>query len=150
MKYEFYCRMNEDINVINFLKDKNIKYETGPLAKRIYFTVYSDTENCDEFLKYIRALPDASISKLSVFSKQEMEDANWYLLYVTRMGMETKKVDYTYDAKCPYVTEYGMRGHHHLDQVMVSRCNHCDKLIKSHIVCPYCGYYKNKQIIANK
>ena len=117
MKYEFYCRMDEDINVINFLKDRNIKYETGPLAKRIYFTVYSDTENCDEFLKYIRALPDTSISKLSVFSKQEMEDANWYLIYVTRMGMETKKVDYTYDAKCPYVTNYGMQGHYHLDQV---------------------------------
>ena len=33
------------------------------------------------------------------------------------MGIETKNVDYTYDAKCPYVTEYGMHRHHHLDQV---------------------------------
>lgn len=117
MKYEFYCGMNEDVSVINFLKNKNIKYEMGPIPKRIYFTVYSDTENSDELLKYIETLPGTSISKSSVFSNQEMEDANWYLLYVTRMGMETKKVDYTYDAKCPYVTEYGIPRHRHLDQV---------------------------------
>ena len=117
MKYEFYCGIYEDISVINFLKNKNIKYETGPITKIMYFTVYSDTENSDELLKYIETLPGTSISKSSIFSKQEMEDANWYLLYVTRMGMETKKVDYTYDAKCPYVTEYGIPKHHHLDQV---------------------------------
>ncbi len=91
MKYEFYCGMNEDVSVINFLKNKNIKYEMGPIPKRIYYTVYSDTENSDELLKYIETLPGTSISKSSVFSNQEMEDANWYLLYVTRMGMETKK-----------------------------------------------------------
>ena len=117
MKYEFYCGMNEDVDVINFLKSKNIKYETGPIPKRIYFTVYSDTENSDELLKYIETLPGTSISKSSVFSNQEMEDANWYLLYVTRMGMETKNVGYTYDAKCPYITEFGMQRHRHLDQV---------------------------------
>ena len=33
MKYEFYCGMNEDVSVINFLKNKNIKYETGPIPK---------------------------------------------------------------------------------------------------------------------
>ena len=117
MKYEFYCGMKEDVGVINFLKNKNIKYKTGPIPKRIYFTVYSDTENSNELLKYIETLPGTSISKSSVFSKQEMEDASWYLLFVTRMGMETKNVDYTYDAKCPYVTEFGMHRHHHLDQV---------------------------------
>ena len=117
MKYKFYCAINEDISVINFLKTKKIKYETGPLPNRIYFTIYSDIENNEELLKYIQTLPETSIEKSSVFSEQEMEDANWYLLYVTRMGMETKNVDYTYDAKCPYTTAYGMQRHYHLDQV---------------------------------
>ena len=117
MKYEFYCGIYEDAYVINFLQSKNIKYKTGTLPKLMYFTVYSDTENSDELLKYIRTLPGTSISKSSVFSKQEMEDANWYLLYVMRMGIETKNVAYTYDAKCPYVTAYGMHRHYHLDQV---------------------------------
>jgi hypothetical protein len=117
MKYKFYCAINEDISVINFLKTKKIKYETGPLPNRIYFTIYSDIENNEELLKYIQTLPETSIEKSSVFSEQEMEDANWYLLYVTRMGMETKNVDYTYNAKCPYTTAYGMQRHYHLDQV---------------------------------
>ncbi len=42
------------------------------------------------------------------------------------------------------------RSHHHLDAVMVTRCSHCKSLIKPHTVCPYCGYYRNKQIITNK
>ena len=109
--------MNEDVFVIDFLKTKNIKYEADLRLKRIYFTIYSDTDNSNELLTYIQALPETSIAKSSVFSKQEMEEANWYLLYATRMGMETKNVDYTYDAKCPYVTVYGMQKHHHLDQV---------------------------------
>lgn len=117
MKYEFYCGMNEDVSVINFLENKNIKYETGPIPNRIYFTVYSDTENIDELLKYIETLPGTSISKSSVFSKQEMENANWYLLDVYRMIMSTSNVKYTYDTKCIYSTDYGMTKAYHLDQV---------------------------------
>ena len=117
MKYEFYCGIYEDVRVINFLKNNNIKHKTCSLTNRIYFTIYSDTGGSAELLSYIETLPGTSISKSSVFSNQEMEDANWYLLYVIRMGMETKNVNYTYDAKCPYTTEYGMKKHSHLDQV---------------------------------
>ena len=117
MKYKFYCAMNEDAQVIDFLEARKIKYDTGPIPKRIYFTMYSDTESCDEFLKYIETLPETSISKSSVFSNQEMEKANWYLLYGTRMGIDTNNVKYTYDAKCPFITSYGMQKYHHLEQV---------------------------------
>ena len=117
MKYQFYCCMDEDPVVINFLKTKKIKYETGSIANRIYFTVYSDTENSDELLDYVKTLPETSISKSSIFSNQEMEEANWFLLYVTRMGIDTKNVKYTYDAKCPFITSYGMQRHYHLEQV---------------------------------
>ena len=117
MKYKFYCKMDEDNDAVDFLNGHRIKYETGPIPNRVYFTVYSDTPGSEELLNYIKALPETSIFKSSVFSEREMDEANWYLLYVTRMGMETKNVDYTYDAKCPYTTEYGMKKHHHLDQV---------------------------------
>ena len=117
MKYQFYCAMDEDGSVINFLEARKITYKKDPLRKRMYFTIYSDIEGSDEFLRYIKPLPGTLLYKSSVFSKKEMEDANWYLLYVTRMGMETKNVGYTYDAKCPYITAYGMQKHHHLDQI---------------------------------
>jgi large subunit ribosomal protein L32 len=26
-------------------------------------------------------------------------------------------------------------------------CSHCKKMIKTHEVCPYCGYYKGKEVI---
>jgi len=30
------------------------------------------------------------------------------------------------------------------------KCSNCGKLKQSHIVCPHCGYYKEKQIIKKK
>ena len=117
MKYEFYCCVNEDVSVIAFLEKHKINYKTDTRMKCIFFTVYSDTENSDALLRYIKTLPGTSISKSSIFSNQEMEAANWYLIYVTRMGMETKNVVYTYEAKCHYATIYGMKKHYHLDQV---------------------------------
>ena len=117
MKFKFYCCMDEDVRAVNYLKTKNIKYETGPIPKRIYFTIYSDTESSEEFLDYIQTLPETTISKSSVFSKEEMESAQWYLLDVYRTGIDTSNVKFTYDAKCPYITSYGMQKHHHLDQI---------------------------------
>ena len=109
--------MNEDIRAINYLEINRIKYEIGTIPKRIYFTIYSDAERSEDFLNYIQTLPETSISKSSVFSKQEMEDAKWYLLDVYRMGIDTINTKYTYDAKCPYTTSCGIQKHHHLDQI---------------------------------
>ena len=117
MKYKFYCGVDENASVKEFLETRKIKYETDTFLKRIYFTIYSDTENSDELLGYITSLPETSISKSSVFSEQEMEKANWYLLDVTRMGIDTSNTDYTYDSKCPYTTCFGMKKHRHLDQI---------------------------------
>ncbi|MFH0929694.1 MAG: 50S ribosomal protein L32 [Candidatus Moraniibacteriota bacterium] len=27
----------------------------------------------------------------------------------------------------------------------LASCSHCKKMIKSHMICPYCGYYKGKE-----
>ena len=120
MKFKFYCRVNEDNNVINFLETQKIKYEAGPIPKRIYFTIYSDTEGIEDFLRYIQVLPESLISKSSVFSNEEMEDANWYSFNVTRMGIDTKNEDYTYEAKCQYVTQY--------KNVEIKKCYHLDQI----------------------
>ena len=117
MKFEYYCGVHRDTSIIDILEAKKIKYKTEPLTKGVFFTIYSDMDECEELLSYIKTIPRTSIHKSSVFSKQEMEDANWYLLYVTRMGIETKNVDYTFDAKCLYSTAYGMHKYYHLDQV---------------------------------
>ncbi len=117
MKYKYYCCVDFDSYVIKFLESRKIKHETSSIPNRLYFTVYSDTEQNEELLSYIKKLEGTSITKSSVYSKQEMEEANWYLLEVYRMGIDTSKPDFTYDAQCRYVTAYGMKKCHHLEQV---------------------------------
>jgi len=29
----------------------------------------------------------------------------------------------------------------------LSKCSHCAAMIKSHVVCPKCGYYKGKEVV---
>lgn len=29
-------------------------------------------------------------------------------------------------------------------------CSHCHELIKSHVVCPKCGYYDGKEVVSKK
>ena len=116
MKYKFYCAINTDNRVIDFLQTRNIKHDIDPIRGRMYFTIYSDTDGSGELLNYIRPLTDTSIAKSSVYSNQEIEAARWYLLCVTRMGIETKRTDFTYDAKCLFSTAYGMKRYYHFDQ----------------------------------
>ena len=117
MKYKYYCRVDFDPYVLNFLQSNKIKYDTCSLTKTLLFDLYSDTVQCDELLAYIQTLPYHLIDKEAVFSRQEMEKANWYLLHVFRMGIETSNVKFTYDAQCPYTTVYGMERHRHLYQI---------------------------------
>ena len=39
------------------------------------------------------------------------------------------------------------RTHYKLHVNGICVCSHCGELIKSHTVCPKCGYYDGKQII---
>ena len=117
MKFEYYCSVDFDQYLVALLESQKIKYETCALTNTIHFKIYSNLERCEEILTYINKLSYHLISKSSVFSKQEMDSASWYLFYVSRMGIETKNVDYTYDAKCPYTTVHGMHRHRHLNQI---------------------------------
>jgi len=39
------------------------------------------------------------------------------------------------------------RSHLALKPVNLVKCPHCGRMIMPHRVCPYCGYYKGKQVI---
>lgn len=42
------------------------------------------------------------------------------------------------------------RTHFKLSVTGVSVCSNCGELVKSHTVCPHCGYYDGKQVINKK
>ena len=42
------------------------------------------------------------------------------------------------------------RTHFKLSVTGISVCSNCGELVKSHTVCPHCGYYDGKQVINKK
>ncbi len=40
------------------------------------------------------------------------------------------------------------RSHHHLSTPVTGKCSNCSAVIRPHHVCPTCGYYKGKEIVA--
>ncbi len=39
------------------------------------------------------------------------------------------------------------RAHHHIANVQLNRCSHCNAAIPPHRVCHNCGHYGNKEIV---
>ncbi len=39
------------------------------------------------------------------------------------------------------------RSHQSLKVAGLVKCTHCNKEKKAHVVCPYCGFYKEKEVI---
>ena len=42
------------------------------------------------------------------------------------------------------------RTHQKLSSPLLVECSQCKRLRPAHMVCPFCGYYKNKEIITIK
>ena len=42
------------------------------------------------------------------------------------------------------------RSHDFLEVVTTNNCQNCNALVKPHHVCPSCGYYKGKEVVAAK
>ena len=42
------------------------------------------------------------------------------------------------------------RSHYKLSVTGLSVCSNCGQMIKSHTVCPHCGYYDGKQVVKAK
>ncbi|MDD3098239.1 MAG: 50S ribosomal protein L32 [Candidatus Pacebacteria bacterium] len=39
------------------------------------------------------------------------------------------------------------RSHAALKPLSLIKCSHCGEMIPSHKICPFCGYYKDKEVI---
>ena len=40
------------------------------------------------------------------------------------------------------------RSHHHKAPIQVQYCNHCNEPVLPHRVCPNCGHYQNREVVA--
>ncbi len=55
------------------------------------------------------------------------------------MAVPTRKISKTAKRK--------RRTHQKLEMPNLSACSNCGEMIKSHIVCPNCGYYDGKKVL---
>ena len=78
------------------------------MGNAFVFHIYSDNERTNEILGYIKS----GYSMEAIFSKEEMENANWYTFEATRHDIETSDPYFTYEYSCPYETRTGVRYHH--------------------------------------
>lgn len=42
------------------------------------------------------------------------------------------------------------RSHHGLSETQLSRCPKCNSAVRPHSVCPNCGTYKNREVVATE
>jgi len=42
------------------------------------------------------------------------------------------------------------RSHHGLKKITLNKCSKCGKAIKPHQACPFCGYYKGREVLKIK
>ena len=121
MKIEYYCCIDTDKSLLDILDYNGISYEINkyPDDEWCTFTVYSDMPVTEDILRYIKGKKGTTIHETDIFSDEEMEKAKWYLFYVTRMGIDTKNPDFTYEYSCLYYVspEYGFEKYHHCEQI---------------------------------
>ena len=118
MKTEYHCSIsNKNIALIELLNRENIKYDET--LSGFVFDFYSDHPKCDEIISLVKSDPETrfppSISETAIFSKEEMENANWFFMQATRPLIETRKNEYTFNYSCKLPSE--LPRYHHRIQV---------------------------------
>ena len=78
------------------LQSENIKH-TDVMGISYVFDIYSDNPRCEEILNYLRQNPNPFILQEAIYSKEEMQKAEWYEMYATRQVVDTRDWDYTYE-----------------------------------------------------
>ena len=111
MKVKYRCReryKNEHSQkIIKILEEEKIKYD-DIMGNAFVFYLHSDHERTKEILEYLQE----KYYMEALFSKEEMEAANWYTFEVTRHDIETSDQDFTFKGLCPYESEIGIRYRH--------------------------------------
>jgi hypothetical protein len=93
--------------IIKILEEEKIKYN-DIMGNGFVFYLHSDNERTNEILGYLQ---DKCYME-AIFSKEEMENANWYTFEATRHDIETSDQDFTFKGLCPYESEIGIRYRH--------------------------------------
>ena len=111
MKINYRCRgryKNENSQkIIKILEEEKIKYD-DIMGNAFVFYLHSDHERTKEILGYLQE----KYYMEAIFSKEEMENANWYTFEATRHDIETSDFDFTFKQSCPFKTELGTRYWH--------------------------------------
>ena len=64
--------------------------------------VVADNPKCEEILTSLNQQPRPLIIQEAIYSKEELQQAEWYEMYATRQVVDTRDWDYTYEFLCPY------------------------------------------------
>lgn len=111
MKTKYRClepyKSANSSKIIKILEEEKIKY-TDIMGNAFVFYLYSDHERTKEILGYLQE----KYYMEALFSKEEMEAANWYTFEATRHDIESSDDHFTYQYSCPYETETGTRYRH--------------------------------------
>lgn len=93
--------------ILKILCDEGIHYN-DIMGNAFVFYVYSDNPQTAEILKHLEKKPSVEV----LFSKEELENAKWYILEATRFDIETSDDNFTFEYSCPYKTPYDTRYRH--------------------------------------
>ena len=111
MKIKYRCReryKNEHCQkIIKILEEEKINY-TDIMGNAFVFYLYSDHGRTKEILGYLQE----KYHMEALFSKDEMEAANWYTFEATRHDIESSDDHFTFEYSCPYESEIGIRYRH--------------------------------------
>ena len=111
MKIEYHCsewyKSEHSHKIIELLEEQNIKYD-DIMGNAFAFYLYSDNEKTKEILGYLECKPHMT----AIFSKEEMEAANWYTFEATRHDIESSDDYFTFEYSCPYESGTGTRYRH--------------------------------------
>ena len=114
MKIKYHCSESYDNkDLIDLLESENIKCE-DVMGNSFVFDFYSDNPRCEEILNYLKQNPKPFILQEAIYSKEEMEKAEWYEMSATRQVVDTRDWDYTYEFSCPYQRGEGIRYKHRI------------------------------------
>ena len=117
MKIEYHCDGTyNNIELISLLNKENIKI-IDVNGHSFVFDIFSDTPQCDTILRCVQKDERPIIIKTAIFSKEEMQKAEWYTLQATRTVMGTKNEDFTYSFLCRYPEPNPFNKHHHKTQI---------------------------------
>ena len=111
MKRKYHCMMGYKDeyadDALKILSNERIHY-SDIMGNAFVFDIYSDNPKTSEILNNLSHDPLIEV----IFSKEEMESANWYILEATRFDIDTSDDDFTFDYFCPYKTPYDTRYRH--------------------------------------